>query len=95
MQSFGPCEPLDRFHLAASDFAYRRQAGSNGPPVEQDRASAALAFVIAPLLRPRQSEFVAQDIEQRPRRIDVDRNRGAIHLEGNKAQLVPLALSRT
>ena len=84
MRLLGRAEPFERRDLGAVHRADRRDAGADGRPVDDHRAGAALAEAAAEL-RSAEREVVAEDIEQRRRRIDVDRVRLAIHGEADGA----------
>src|SRR5262249_61585308 len=77
-------EPLERDDLRSGRRGDRRDARSNRVPARDPRARAALTESTAEL-RPAQCEIVAEYIEKRRRRIDVDRVRTAVDGELNDA----------
>jgi hypothetical protein len=80
MQVVASCEALDGRHLRPFDAHREQQARVRPPPVDEDRARAALA-VVAALLRAGQRQVLAQCVEQRRARVDVQRVVGTIDVE--------------
>src|SRR5437016_856888 len=80
-------ETLDRRDLAAFDERGERQAGLHALAVHADRAGAALPEAAA-LLRARQMQMLAQRIEQRRARIELQSVLAAVHaqqyVDGNR-----------
>src|SRR5437016_756901 len=68
-RSIAGCEALDRADGAALRRRREHEAGDHPPPIEQNRAGAALA-VVAALLGAGQPEVLAQRIEQCGARIE-------------------------
>ena len=56
-------QSLDCHHLCAFDLHYRDQAGTDGLPVYENRARAALTLP-TPFLRAGEAAFLAQHVEQ-------------------------------
>src|SRR5438132_5287562 len=75
--------------LATLDEHGRRQAGEDGLAVDHHGTSAALAEAAAEFGAV-EFQIVAQHIEQRRRRIDVDVVRGAVDVELNHQSLAPM-----
>ena len=65
-------KPFERGDLGALDRFHRRDAGSHRLPFDDHRAGSALAEAAAELGTV-QFQIVAQDVEQRRRRIEVQR----------------------
>ena len=73
-------EPLDRGDLRAVVGDREREAAVGAPPVDQDRARAALA-VVAALLGAGEAEVLAQEVEQRGAGVDREPVLGAVDPE--------------
>ena len=73
-------EPLERGDLGALHRRHRPDARAHRFALDDDRARAALAEP-ASESRPLQAEIVAQDVEQRSRRLDVHGVRLPVHLQ--------------
>ena len=81
VQVLGRAQALDRGDAVALVHHGQRQAGIDPPPVDDDRAGAALA-VIAALLGAGEMQMLAQRIEQRGPRVELELARLAVHVEG-------------
>ncbi len=92
VQPLGSAEPLDGLHAPARDLPDGRQAGADGLSVEEHGAGPALAFAIAALFCAGEPQFVAQHIEQRPRRIDLEADRASVDGERYRCHLRVLHL---
>jgi hypothetical protein len=83
MQRVAPSQAFDRQDLRAVAADRQRKAGIDSPPVDVDRAGAALPAVAA-LLGPGQIEAFAKEIEQRdPWVVQLEPPRSAVDGEGN------------
>ncbi len=88
-------EALDRRDRAAVERGDRRQAGEHRLAVDDDGAGAALAEAAAELGAV-QLEIVAQHVEQRRRRIDIERMRNTVDQKGElHARGLLFLMSRT
>jgi len=76
-------EALDGQHLAACDLTHGRQARAHGQTIEQDGACAALALVVAALLRAGEAQRTAQHVEQGRGRVDCDADGAEVDGERN------------
>ena len=76
-------QSLDGGDLSALAIDGEQQAGVHGPAVDDHGAGAAVADV-ADFLRSRQTEIVAQGVEQRAARFHQDRVPGSVHEQGDR-----------
>src|SRR5262245_41031196 len=87
----GGHQALDRGDAPPAAHPGKRDAGEHGLSVHQDRAGPAIALVAA-LLRAREPEAVAQDLEQGPVVRSRDLGAVSVYIQGEDAH--PLGLSR-
>src|SRR5919198_3219257 len=87
-------EPRGRRDLGPMLCDGEDQAAVHAPAVEQDRARTALP-VVAALLRARHSQPLAQRIEQRGSRIDLDVPLGAVDPQRDRRQTLLVAAHLT
>jgi len=79
-------EALDGRHVDAVQRHGEQQAGVRAAPVHEDGAGAALA-VVAALLRTRQAEPLAQQVEQRGARVELERVLLAVDVQADGGEL--------
>ena len=84
MRSVRSAEAFERRDLSAVQGAYRRDAGANRTLPDDHRARPALTQAASELW-PAKRQIVAEHIQQRRRRIDVDHVSRAVHRQGKLA----------